>query len=244
MQKQEEFYVNSRFNFGAFLSSSFLSDCELRIYNSGDDITTIRAHRYVLSNSSHFFFNIFTSGMQEESTGIVVMKKNPDNMLQKVIRWMYDGEIRFDWEDVVALLEISQYYSIPQLNSDVMKFLDTNINEKNVLVLVRKCYELELDDILDDILNDYLALFFRKIPIQELSDELDVFEFAKVVKKVNLGLEEEVRCIMNFIGDYETNDQEKNILMKIFDNNTAELKEILENNNINWLPDSFIKSLK
>ena len=182
--------------------------------------------------------------MQEESTGIVIMKKNPDNMLQKVIRWMYDGEIRFDWEDVVALLEISQYYSIPQLNSDVMKFLDTNINEKNVLVLVRKCYELELDDILDDILNDYLALFFRKIPIQELSDELDVFEFAKVVKKVNLGLEEEVRCIMNFIGDYETNDQEKNILMKIFDNNTAELKEILENNNINWLPDSFIKSLK
>ena len=77
-----------------------------------------------------------------------------------------------------------------------------------------------------------------------MSDELDVFEFAKVVKKVNLGLEEEVRCIMNFIGDYETNDQEKNILMKIFDNNTAELKEILENNNINWLPDSFIKSLK
>lgn len=244
MQKQEEFFINSKFDFSGFLESGFLSDCELRIFYSENEFTSIRAHRYVISNSSDFFFNTFTSEMQEDITGIVHLRKNPDNMLPKVIHWMYDGRIQFEWDDLVPLLEIAQYYSIRKLYDDVMKLLDEKIDEKNILVLVRKCYALQFDNILSNVLEDYLALFFRKIPISELSEELDVFEFANVIRKVNMELEEKVNCISIFIGDYQTNDQEKNSLKRLFDKNTIGLKKIVQKNNVDWLPFSFLNSLK
>jgi hypothetical protein len=67
---------------------------KVRVHQFPDDpeFTAIRAHRLVLANSSRFFPNIFSAGMQEAESGIVDVVYPPEPFV-KVLRWMYGGQL-------------------------------------------------------------------------------------------------------------------------------------------------------
>ena len=243
MNKQEEIFLNSNFDYQEFLHSGFLSDCEIRVFRNETEYEPIKSHRYILSNSSEFFFNIFTSGMKEASTCIVSAKVNPENLLPKVISWMYDGKLSFDFEQVVPLMAIARCYVIPKLTSELHKFLNNNLKSSNVLRLVKKCYDLELPSELE-ALEKYLTKYLLEIPIEDLSNELDVFVFARIVKNASISTDLKIKIISKFLEGYETSINEKEALASVFDASENDLKQILEENNVNWLPEVFMRSLR
>ncbi|KAH0787642.1 BTB/POZ domain containing protein [Histomonas meleagridis] len=181
--------------------------------------------------------------MKEASTCIVSAKVNPENLLPKVISWMYDGKLSFNFEQVVPLLAISRCYVIPKLTSELHKFLNNNLNSSNILKLVKKCYDLELPSELE-ALESYLTKYLLEIPIEDLSDELDVFVFARTVKKATMPTDIKVKLVSKFLGEYETNQNEKEALASIFDPSEKGLKQILVENHVDWLPETFLRSLR
>ena len=94
---------HSLFDFGDFFENQMISDCKIVT----EDQTEIPAHRVILANSSKTFFNYFTADMEESRTGIVKASFNPNGLLRKVVKYMYDGVIQIDLDNWVDLYAIS-----------------------------------------------------------------------------------------------------------------------------------------
>lgn len=233
-----DLYFRDIFNYEEFLKSGDLSDCELHIHKSKEDqsYSVIRAHKFILSNSSLFFHNIFTAGMKETQTGIAEIYQNPYDLIPRVINWMYTGRIDIKLKELMSLINITHMFGISKLESQMQEKLEESINESTILEFVKECYDNELPKELQ-ILIPHLASLFDKISISDLSETLDVFTFAKVIKLIELPVEDKVLKITDFLQDWKPSDEEKNALANVFTpSEKSKLNPLVSKYNITWLP--------
>ncbi|OHT14890.1 BTB/POZ domain containing protein [Tritrichomonas foetus] len=243
--EEQEVVCCSIFNYYEYFQKQFLTDCELHMHaEQGGPVTeVIRAHKIILSNTSDFFHDAFTSGMQETVSGEVDIYDNPKNLLPKVIQWMYSGKLNFTLSDFIPLIHISHTYGIAGLERELISFLDNNINSSQILPLVNQCYDLQLPNELI-ILETYIAKFLEELSTQELSDALDVATFARIVNKTDLDTEARIVKLNEFLGDWDPSDSEREALFSILGNDFNQLRTLVRKYKINWLPQKFLNTCK
>ena len=106
------------------------------LLNSGDlgDVTLtcdgndIACHRFVLAENSPVFKAMFTTEMTETDEGRVNISDVTFTTLQKVVRFLYTGEINVSGEDLVEILQFSDMYQIDPLRKICGDVMLQNIN--------------------------------------------------------------------------------------------------------------------
>lgn len=204
-----------------YLDSAFLCDCEIQLYaDLSDDRPSdvIRAHRVVLANSSDFFYNSFTSGMQESTTGIVKVCGNSPSSSRSVIRWMYGGTLDYDRSDALNLAQVCHDWSIPALEPFFFEQVQAMVSLDNIIDLLAKCFDEKLPDVLP-LLVPFMARFIHEIDIGRLSDACDVATFAAALGHSNLHNKEKVALINRFLADekYQTTQDDRTRLIAAMD---------------------------
>jgi hypothetical protein len=204
-----------------YLDSAFLCDCEIQLYaDLSDDqpCDVIRAHRVVLANSSDFFYNSFTSGMQESATGIVKVCGSSPSAFRSVIRWMYGGTFDYDRPDALNLAQVCHDWSVSALEQFFVREIQAMVSLENIIDLLAKCFDEKLPDALA-LLEPFLAGFIREIDIARLSDACDVATFAAALGHSNLANKEKVAMINRFLADekYQTTQDDRTRLIAAMD---------------------------
>lgn len=198
------------FDYMEFLNDGIVCDCRIIF----PDNTEMKCHKMILSNSSKFFFNAFTGDMAEQATGVVNVNFNPGNLLQKVIKWMYNGRIELDEtskKELMQLYAIVHFYGIETLKADVEKKIDSVVNNNNILDYVDICYEEDLQEPLN-ALAPKIGKNIEKFDVKVLSDKLDVRVYSLAMRES--GLSDDMRLIKmkEFVGTYELGEDEKQML--------------------------------
>jgi hypothetical protein len=242
MSEDEDQATFSPFDFSDFFEFKFLTDCEIRIYDS--DRTSFRsvpAHRVVLANSSVFFYNTFTSHMTEELTGIVEVVVSVPELFESIITWFYTGLIDFDESHLMLLLDWSQLYGIIRLRDLVLDALPSIVNPDNLIGFIQQCFDYEIADPLQ-FLEPAIGHLFRELSISVLSEALDVSTFARALKYTDLSNVERVAAIETFLGDWQPTLDEKNSLAEALLRDPS-LREVVRPG-IRWLPAPFVAILQ
>ena len=123
MNQNEEdvIYFDPIFDFSEFRADSgHLYDCTIDL----GDGTTVSAHQAILSTTSEFFFNAFTSGMTEQETRHVKLEVNPGNIFPLVLNWMYNGHIDITPDNIMALSVVTRFYGIGRLLASVERTME------------------------------------------------------------------------------------------------------------------------
>ena len=239
MDYTQDLYFAPFFDFSEFFKSGFLTDCEIHIHSSQDDAsyTTVRAHRAVLANASDFFYNTFTSGMQEAETGVVDVHANPLDMLPAVINWMYDGRLDFAAEKAMAVLSIAHNYGITVLEREVVAYIKRVANKETIPKLIQQCFDAGLSEELQ-ALEPIIAEHIKELSIAQLSEALDVTTFAHVIGQCKMPNAERIAKIQEFLGDWNASPEEKAALGECLAKEPG-LRALLQGKNYSWLPDGY-----
>ena len=129
-----------------------------------DDLQQIRAHKFVLSASSHLFWTVFNSMPKDLSC--LYLKSVKHQELSRIITFLYTGEVKVPRENLDEFMEAAQdlrikdlvesdidtegaleEYSVPDVtNTDSQKYsaLETK-REDNELSLVLKCNKCDIE---------------------------------------------------------------------------------------------------
>lgn len=171
------FEIDQVFDYESFLEEGHSPDCTIILPNG----TEVLAHRIILSQSSTFLHNAFTSGMQEDSKREVSIHFDPGNQFINILKFMYKKEICINDQNILQLIEITHFYGLHDLyNFLVNEYLDQQLSPSNIFQYVDKCFELEFNESLRS-LEPYLARFYQEIPISTFSEKLDISTFCHVL---------------------------------------------------------------
>lgn len=221
MEQQTEIRISPIFDFRHFLDSGVLTDCTIYFGNQSDPATEqLRAHVLVLANGSEYFYDAFTSKMGEEKSRAIEITRNPMNLLMDVIKYLYNGQLSYDFNQIMSLYEISLFYGIrelqAQLNAHVREligFSSEKINKDILFQLTDQCFDNNLNSAIT-MIPDLILNHLNEFTLEELSDKLDVATFVTIMRKLrekddNLKYEDFVVKFNTFIGDYECSEEEK-----------------------------------
>jgi BTB/POZ domain-containing protein 9 len=190
------------FDFSSNYENQELCDCDVII-----DGEIFPAHRIVLANSATFFFNAFTSGMQEETTSTVTIQFNPLNLLPTTSGFLYSGRITVDAEEFIPLIDVAHYYGIDQLTQCLTEYLEKTINAENALAFADRCYRSHSTTALH-LLIPILRRHFQDLSIPACSEVLEIATFCEVAGELPRTKAEAVKLLDEFLGSYSPNPDE------------------------------------
>jgi hypothetical protein len=241
LSNYEEFYQDT-----ASDSPGFLTDCFIHVLpaQGAPPSEILAAHRVILSNSSDFFYNIFTAGMRESETGVVEVVCKPPELFRSVVRWMYKGQFDFAPADLASLLQVAHRYGIVQLERFLRGELNVFVSARTVLGFLDRCFEDQLPDAAA-ALEPFLVRFLRELDARELGRSCDVQTFVRVLGECAMGNEERVSLITDFVEadtGYELTGEDRMRLTQCL-NRAEPLKPFLRED-LKWLRKGFYQSLK
>jgi len=93
------------------------------------------AHRCVLSASSSYFQALFADDFLEKTTGVVELDEIGATAMEKVLEFIYTGEVEIDVLNAQDLVVVADYLNIPALKLNASAVLERSINVSNCLTL-------------------------------------------------------------------------------------------------------------
>lgn len=93
------------------------------------------AHRCVLSASSSYFQALFTDDFLEKQSDVVELKEIGASAMEKVLEFIYTGEVEIDLASAQDLVMAADYLNIPALKLNASAVLETSIDVSNCLSL-------------------------------------------------------------------------------------------------------------
>ena len=214
-------YFIPHWDYLEFFQNNELTDCDIVL----SPTETIKAHRAILANSSEFFLNTFTSGMEEDKTKRVNIEFNPCNLFSEVISWMYNGEITIHLDKCMSLLAIANYYFITQLQQTVQEYITNNCTPQNLALFIDQCYQNELQSELTKLVPEIAKNLDDLKKLSNFGDMLDVGTYAQVLVAKQLSPHDLIQDLKHFIGDYVLNDQDRKNLNMVFNADPYDLSK-------------------
>ena len=93
------------------------------------------AHRCVLSASSSYFQALFSDDFLEKQSGVVELEEIGATAMEKVLEFIYTGEVEIDLPSAQDLIMAADYLNIPALKLNASAVLETSISVSNCLAL-------------------------------------------------------------------------------------------------------------
>ncbi|KAK2820441.1 hypothetical protein Q5P01_023400 [Channa striata] len=125
--------------------------CDLTLVFSGQRVRTLCAHRSVLSAASHYFTLLLGGQFSESVSGRVELKEwssetgpNPDTV-DRVLQFMYTGEIRVTTGNVHEVLELADRFLLVELKSFCGEFLIKKLSLSNCVAVHSLAHMYTLD---------------------------------------------------------------------------------------------------
>jgi hypothetical protein len=219
MDYSQDLFCSCLFQYTKFLGSTNLSDCTIQVYQHQTDTTPsyeLPGHKLVIANSSEFFYNSFTSGMEESATGVVRVFANPPSLFRTILEWMYTGILSYDESLILHMIQICHDCGIAQLEHFLVNQLPNIIRPDNICHFLRGCFDDALPDALPTIVP-LLAQCIGDIDAAELSSVCDVATFTAAVKQSNLTGAQRLEEVAAFFDDpeYEVTPDDRQRLLEL-----------------------------
>ncbi|XP_002126465.2 kelch-like protein 15 [Ciona intestinalis] len=103
------------------------------------------AHRVVLAACSEYFRAMFTLNMKENNMDCIELKGTDSFYFQKVLEFIYTGEIMLNLIDATEIMHLAVYYQIHELVHSCKEYLLTQLASTNCCNLYRLGKDLGLD---------------------------------------------------------------------------------------------------
>ena len=115
--------------------------CDLSIRVLG---TTIHVHRFVMAAGSQYFRSLFNSGMKECSSSVVDLDCCSAEVMEKIVAYIYVGEINLGNGDVIEILKASEYLLLSALKALCEHHIVKNIKSHDEFSLMQLAEEYSL----------------------------------------------------------------------------------------------------
>ena len=103
------------------------------------------AHRCVLSASSSYFQALFADDFLEKTTGVVKLDEIGATAMEKVLEFIYTGEVEIDVVNARDLVVVADYLNISALKLNASAVLERSINLSNCLTLQQFSFKYDCD---------------------------------------------------------------------------------------------------
>ncbi|XP_042210289.1 kelch-like protein 3 [Homarus americanus] len=140
--------------------------CDVEI--SSADGSIVKAHRVILSAGSEYFKDMFTGGLAEETTQSfsIEMKFMKSNILIRIIRFMYTGNIEITTENAQELIVAANILKVHHAVCVCAAFLTSELQSSNVLRLYRLAVAHNLVPLLDSS-RDFIITNFSNVILEK-----------------------------------------------------------------------------
>ena len=115
----------------AMRKENSLCDVVVRVNSS----FSFPAHRCVLSASSSYFQALFSDDFLEKRSGVVELEELGAIEMEKVLEFIYTGEVEIDLSNAQDLVMAADYLNIPALKLNASAVIERSINVSNCLTL-------------------------------------------------------------------------------------------------------------
>lgn len=192
--------LQTNLNYQEFLDSKLITDCKIIVDDKEYD-----AHRVILANASIFFYNMFTSDMDEAKTCRVSFK-DENNVFQYILNWIYNGKISFPGDKIFPIIELSNFLGVDTLNTKLRDYLLEKTTQATIpqflcestekypavsIILTKK-----LSTILKDISRDEIEKF-----IENISKDITCEMWGDTLENYDGSNDEKLRLTEYFLGD-------------------------------------------
>jgi hypothetical protein len=192
-------------------------------------------------STSEFFENIFSISCTESSLGIVELRNFRVDVISKIIDWSYSGTFSFNQSEFMTFYYLSRHFGIWQLEKELRAELSEIATKDNVLDFCTQCYENGYTEELK-LLKQYLIKFIENLPLELVSQVLDVVTFAGVLQESEFTNGRKIEMINVFLGDWKTNQQEQEALRNCLTQDGS-LKKLLIGKEYAWINKEWLRSL-
>lgn len=115
----------------AMRQENSLCDVVLRVNGT----INFSAHRCVLSASSSYFQALFSDDFLEKRSGVVELEEIGATAMEKVLEFIYTGEVEMDLANAQDLVMAADYLNIPALKLNASAVLERSISMSTCLTL-------------------------------------------------------------------------------------------------------------
>ena len=128
--------------------SKTLADVTFRCQNR-----EIKAHSLIVASGSPVLAAMFKNDFKEKQEGIAVIKDIEADVFEKLLYFIYTGEVDFQFKEIHALMVAADMYNVATLKEECEQYLSRNVTLEeatNYLILshlhgAKKLYEATLN---------------------------------------------------------------------------------------------------
>lgn len=226
MELEQEYAISPLFDFSDYLKTGFLSDVTLYFYteanapsNPQENVDYIKAHSIVLANSSVYFRSCFSDEKTAEATSrkayLEATPMQERRLMLRVIRYLYNGKIEFEFCEIPSLLYISNYYGIKVLEQEIIATIVREIhpaqNKQPLWDLIAQCEQGNkfLDLALSTITANLILPNFNNFTPGELTKYIDTPNYIFLLQKVEgKTLQQKFQLLEDFFEQGKSEGQE------------------------------------
>lgn len=136
----------------------------------------LRAHKLVLAARSEYFRAMLFGGLNESSTAEIQLKGISAVAFRTLLKYIYTGKVElsaFNFEQLVAVLQLSHEYRLVDIQRPIVDYLKENLDIGNVFTILRT----------STLLFDDLTESCMQFADQHASDILDSEDFSTLPQK-------------------------------------------------------------
>ncbi|KAL9976288.1 hypothetical protein ACROYT_G013571 [Oculina patagonica] len=175
----------------AMRKENSLCDVVLRVNST----FSFPAHRCVLSASSSYFKALFSDDFLEKRSGVVELEEIGATEMEKVLEFIYTGEVDIDLSNAKNLVMAADYLHISALKLNASAMIERSINVSNCLTLQKfstkfNCAQLKESCTL--FINENFSKVAKSHDFGDLSFESIIDFFSR--DELNVANENEVLC--------------------------------------------------
>ena len=165
--------------------------CDVNLMVDGEEFP---AHKGVLAANSNFFLAMFTTEMQEKDKTRVSVNNVSAGAMESILQFVYTGQIRIHFENVVELLEASNYLFVEKAKKACCQFLESTVDMENCFTVLSIADAFSCDG-LSQVVTQYINQKFAELSKTEVFMKLGKEDLIKFLSSDDIQIESEEQIL-------------------------------------------------